>query len=96
MSGNGHSKDLPRSVNIHKDGKIDSDTLQVVLESFKDVMIEVRGDIKMIREKQDEMEKKMKPVISFYRKVLTIVAFCAALFTAYKTGLIDWIKEHIK
>lgn len=94
VEGNGHSHEIPRSVNIRKEGKVDHDAIQAILEQFKEVMVAVSEDIKDIKEKQNKMEADIKPVVSFYRKVLTIVAFCAAVFTSYKTGLIDWIKDH--
>lgn len=93
--GNGHSRDLPRSVSIRKDGKIDYDSIQSILESFKDVLKGVSDDVKDIKVEQVAMKKDMKPVISFYRKVLTIVVFLSAMFTAYKTGIADWIKDHL-
>lgn len=90
--GNGHSKTMP-NVNIHKDGKIDADTLQSALIDFKDVLVSIDEKVGGIKEKQDKLEKDIKPVISFYRKVLTIITFCAAMFTAYKTGIWEWIKK---
>ncbi len=90
--GNGHSKVMP-DVNIHREGKIDGDILQTALIDFKDVLISISEDVKDIKDKQSKMEKDIKPVVSFYRKVLTIVAFSAAMFTAYKTGIWDWIKK---
>lgn len=90
--GNGHSKTMP-NVNIHKDGKIDGDILQTALIDFKDVLLLISEDVKDIKDKQSKMEKDIKPVVSFYRKVLTIVAFSAAAFTTYKTGVWEWIKK---
>ena len=92
--GSGDTPKIPRSVNIRKDGKVDHDAIQDILEQFKTVMLAVSEDIKDIKEKQEKMEKDIKPVVSFYRKVLTIVAFCAAVFTAYKTGVWEWFKKH--
>lgn len=93
-NGNGHSHEIPRSVNIRKEGKVDHDSIQNILEQFKDVLISMDSKISDIKEKQEKMEKDIKPIVSFYRKVLTIVTFCVALFTAYKTGIWEWLKKN--
>lgn len=92
MSGNGHTHNLPRSVNIHKKGKLDTDTLQVILEDFKNAMVETSADVKLMKEKQIEIERKLHPVVNFYKKVLTIAAFFAIPFTM----LMGWIGAYIK
>lgn len=91
--GNGHSHDIPRSVNIRKEGKVDHDAIQVILEQFKDVLVSMDSKVSDIKEKQEKMEKDIKPVVSFYRKVLTIVVFCTLTYTTWKTGIWDWIKH---
>ncbi len=90
---NGYTHEIPRSVNIRNEKGVDYDTLQTVLEDFKNVLTVVSSDVKELKSNQQKMEVKMKPVISFYRKVLTIVAFCAATYTLWKTGVFDWIKK---
>lgn len=37
--------------------------------------------------------KEIKPLLLFYRRFLTITAFIAVAFGAYKTGALDWIKK---
>jgi len=92
MEGNGHTHNLPRSVNIQKKGKLDTDTLQDVLEAMKNAMVEVSSDVKEMKEKQLQMEKQIQPVISFHKKVLVIASVLAVPFTM----LMGWLGAYIK
>ena len=38
---------------------------------------------------------EIKPILLFYRRIVTVFAFCITVFTAYKTGVWDWFKALI-
>jgi hypothetical protein len=92
MVGNGHTHNLPRSVNVQKKGKLDTDTLQDVLEAMKNAMVEVSSDVKELKQKQELFEKRLNPVVYFHKKVLTIASILAVPFTM----LMGWIGAYIK
>lgn len=82
----------PRSVNIHKKGKVDPDTLQDVLVDIKNCLVEQSVDIKEMREKQLQMESKLEPVVDFHKKVLIV----ASIFAVPVTMLMGWLGAYIK